>query len=60
MMAVNRAAERGYPTSRLCEHEGCETVLLTQADNRRCRRHRNYAGKCCGDAACGYGARKPW
>jgi hypothetical protein len=35
-------------------------VLLTQADNERCRLHRKMPGRCCGDPACGYGARRPF
>lgn len=45
-------------TERKCDHPGCPVILLTQADNTRCRKHRNYAGKCCGDRACGYGAQR--
>jgi hypothetical protein len=57
---VNKAAERGYPMRRLCDHPGCTVVLLTQADNERCRLHRKMPGRCCGDPACGYGARRPF
>lgn len=43
---------------RKCDHPGCTVILITQADNTRCRRHRNYAGRCCGDKACQYGSRR--
>jgi hypothetical protein len=66
-------------TRRHCEHPGCTVVLLTMADNRLCRWHRQhvhapdtalnvalepfgigFAGRCCGDPVCGYGARRPF
>lgn len=57
---IDKAAQRGYPNVRKCEVRMCPVVLFTQADNRRCRAHRNFAGRCCGEPACGYGARRPW
>ena len=57
-LIIDKAAERGYPNVRRCAHPMCAVVLFTQAANDRCRLHRSFAGKCCGDAACQYGSRR--
>ena len=51
-------ANVGFGRLRLCDHNGCGVWLLTQADNTRCRLHRSFSGKCCGDRACQYGSRR--
>jgi hypothetical protein len=55
---IQRAAARGFPNVMKCEWRGCPVVLFTQAATTRCRAHRKYAGRCCGDRLCGYGARR--